>query len=467
MPTASLPTRPSGQPDNNASGAGWNAGYGSAVDYLLDYIPDLTWPLTIRTYSRMRWDPQLKAVMSAYTLPIRRATWAVDGAGCRPAVTAEVAANLGLPVLGKEAVPSGLARRGFQWDQHLRIAVLDLTFGHMPFSRWYDLSSGRARIAGVAERMPQTINEIKLLDDGTGGIDYIEQGVAGTVAGSRIGRNELVWYAHEREGSAWTGQSLLRSAYGPWLLKHEMWRVHGTSIRRFGMGVPQVSAPAGAQPNQIAEAARLASGMRAGNTSGVGLPNGFSFELKGMTGSAPDTLAFIKYLDQQMTRATLTSLLDMTDTTRGARALGETFMDLFLLSLQAIADQHAEQATAQLAVPLVDANWGEDEPAPRIVCGDVGSQHEVTAQTLQLLVSSGALSADPALEEYVRTQYKLPPRVTPWVDPGGLPVPDPTATYGPGAEPGAGATPAVPSTFPSVTPAETPATIAAAADAVA
>ncbi len=451
MATA-LPTSPSGQTDYNT--ADWSTGYASVVDAMLEYVPDLTWPLSIRTYNRMRWDPQLKAVMSAYTLPIRRAAWAVDGKDCNPKVTAEVADNLGLPVLGEDDSPTaGYRRRGFQFGQHLRLALLDLTFGHMPFSRWYDLSSGRARIAGVAERMPQTIEMIHLSKDGTGAIEYVEQGVSTQVSPSnRISANELVWYSHEKEGSAWTGQSLLRAAYPAWLIKHELWRVHATSIRRFGMGVPEVQAPPGAQPNQIIEASRLAAGIRGGNTSGVGLPNGFTFNLKGMTGSVPDALGFINYLDKQMTRATLTSLLDMTDTTHGSRALGETFMDLLLLSLQTIADEHAEQATAQLVVPLVDANWGEDEPAPRIVCGDVGSQHEVTAQTLQLLVSCNALEPDPALDKYIREQYKLPDRTTPWV--GGSPtVPDPMGTYPHGAN--------APVQDPSVVPGETPATVAA------
>jgi phage gp29-like protein len=154
-----------------------------------------------------------------------------------------------------------------------------------------------------------------------------------------------------------------------------------------------------------------------------------------MTGSVPDALAFINYLDKQMTRATLTSLLDMTDSTHGNRALGETFMDLLLMSLQTIADETAAESTAQLVIPLVNANYGEDEPAPRIVCGDVGSEHEVTAQTLQLLLSSGAIEPDPALDAYVRNQYKLPERdaAYPWAPPHS--VPDPMTAVPTGAEP--------------------------------
>lgn len=438
-----LPTKPEGDVDF-ASSMYWGQGYGTLVDALLEYIPDLTWPLSIRTYSRMRYDPQLKAVMSAYTLPIRRATWSVDGAGCRDSTTAEVADNLGLPVLGKEDESvSGFRSRGFQFKgDHLRLALLDLTFGHMPFCRWYDTGTGVARIAGVSERMPQTIQEIKLTTDGQGQIDWVSQGLnLQANADGVIQSNALVWYVHEREGSNWTGQSLMRASYPAWLIKHELWRVHATSIRRFGMGVPQVNAPAGATPVQIAEAEKLARGFRAGDSSGIGLPNGFSMALQGMVGSVPDALAFIEYLDKQMTRNTLTSLLDLGSTTVGSRALGETFMDLFLMSLQSIADEHADQATQQLVLPLVMANHGEDEACPKIVCGDVGSEHEVTAQTVSLLLASGALSADPALEAYLREQYKLPARVIPWTPPASHSLADPTATVPSGAQAAPGSAP--------------------------
>lgn len=422
--TAALPTSAHGRVDDNS--IYWSQGYGIVVDALLDYIPEVTWPQSIRTYSRMRWDPQLRAVIEAYMLPIRRAQWSIDGAGCRDEVTADVADNLGLPILGTDAKPTGLRRRGMQWDKHLRLALLDLVFGHMAFSRWYDLSGPKARIAGIAERMPSTVQNIKLTNNGE--IEYIEQGISIGVpdASMRINANELVWYAHDREGSNWTGQSLLRTAYSAWLIKHELWRVHATSIRRFGMGVPQVSAPPGAPEAATMQAKRLASGFRAGDNAGVGLPAGFSMELKGMTGSVPDALAFIKYLDTQITRATLTSLLDLSDSTHGSRALGETFMDLFLMALQTKADETADQGTEQLVLPLVDANYGEDEPAPKIVCGDVGSEHEVTAQTIQLLLAAGAITPDASLDEFLRKQYKLPQRVGAWVAPHTAPVDDPT-----------------------------------------
>jgi hypothetical protein len=398
--------------------------YGLWLGELLEIIPDLIWPRSVETYSRMRFDPQLTGVLSSYTLPIRRATWAVDPAGCRDEVVQIVADDLGLPILGVDEKPGPARRRGVRWAEHLRLALLSLTFGFMPFERRYEIRKGQARLVNLGERMPHTVSDIKLTRDGN--VESISQD---TIASAPIPAERLVWYVHEREGSNWAGRSTMRAAYGPWLLKHEIWRVHATSLRRFGMGIPNVEAPAGGTPAQVQEAQRLASAMRVGDTSGIGLPPGFKVAISGMTGTVPDALAFIHYLDQQMSRQALAGLMDLGDTSNGSRALGESFLDLFLLSLQAIADQVADVATSGhtgmpgIVTNLVDLNWGEDEAAPKVVATDVGTRNEATAQALQLLISSGAITPDPELEAFVRQGWRLPEKSKDVPPPAPAPAP--------------------------------------------
>jgi hypothetical protein len=424
--TISAPTRDIGHLDQH---------YGLWLGEWMELIPDLIWPNSVQTYARMRHDPQLTAVLAAYTLPIRRATWAIDPAGCRDEVVQLVADDLGLPILGADEEPGPARRRGVRWADHLRLALLSLTFGFAPFERRYEIRDGRARLVNLGERLPHTIGAITLNRDGT--IKTIQQDLA--PASAPIPADRLVWYVHEREGANWAGRSIMRAAYGAWLLKHEVWRVHATSIRRFGMGVPNVEAPPGATPAQVAEAQRLASAMRVGDQAGVGLPSGFKLNITGMTGSAPDALAFIHYLDQQMSRQALAGLMDLGDTSNGSRALGQSFLDLFLLSLQAVAEEIAETATSgQPGIPgivtqLVDYNWGEDEPAPKVVVQDVGSRQEVTAEALDMLLRAGAINPDPELEAYVRKTWRLPERsqealpAPPVPEPAPEPAPTPQA----------------------------------------
>lgn len=412
MPAPARPAPPTsdiGQPD-----FWWGTwGQGLLTEWW-ETAADLIWPQSVITYGRMRHDPQIRAVLAAYTWPIVRATWALDGEGCDPKVTRHCADDLGLPILGLDEHPGPARRRGVIWTRHLRQAAQKLTFGHAIFERRYELQAdGLYHLAALGPRMPWTIAQMHIARDGT--IQEVQQ----TINDKPIPAQRLVWYVNELEGASWAGISALRAAFGAWLLKHETWRVHATSIRRFGMGIPAVEAPPGGSANQVSQAAQLAAGMRVGDQAGVGLPAGFKFMLSGLTGSVPDALAFVRYLDQQISKMALAGLVDLGQTEIGSRALGETFLDLFTLALQGHADELAVEATSGhpgmpgIVTDLVTVNYGEDEPCPNIVCTDAGQQHEVTAQALMYLLQYGGLTPDPELEAWIRQAWRLPQRRSP------------------------------------------------------
>jgi hypothetical protein len=169
-----------------------------------------------------------------------------------------------------------------------------------------------------------------------------------------------------------------------------------------------VKAPIGGTPAQVVEAARLSQSVRVGDQGGMGLPAGFTAELMGITGGVPDTLAFVRYLDQQMAEMVLAGLLNLDASPNGSRALGETLIGLLEMSWAAVAEEITDPATA-LSVQIVDYNWGEDEPAPRIVVTDV-NRPEATAEAVTALMGAGAITPDPALEAALRERYRLPQR---------------------------------------------------------
>jgi len=377
-------------------------GYGATFADATETVPDLMWPASIATYSKMRTDPQLTAVLNAYGLPIRSGTWAVDSAGCRDEVVELVADDLGLPILGSGDEPGPARRRGVKWDQHLRLALLMLVWGHMPFAQRYEIRDGRARLVELAERMPSTITQIDTNEDGS------LKGILQYGGDNPIPASRLVWYAREREGAAWQGRSMLRPAYGAWLLKHEAWRVLATSSRRFGTGTPVVHPPPGATAVQVAEANRLAAAIRVGDQSGAGLPPGWTLELVGLTGGTPDTLEWVRYLDAQMAQSVLASVLNLDSSENGSRALGETLVGLLEMSWMATAKEIADPAT-DLSVQIVDYNFGENEPAPRVVATDI-NRPEVTGAAIAQLVQVGAITPEPELDGWLRNRYRLPQR---------------------------------------------------------
>jgi hypothetical protein len=58
---------------------------------------------------------------------------------------------------------------------------------------------------------------------------------------------------------------------------------------------------------------------------------------------------------------------------------------------------------------LVDANYGENEPAPQISVGTVGADVETTAQDAYWLCTSGAVKPDRPWRDWLRQVRGAPP----------------------------------------------------------
>lgn len=372
-----------------------------------EQVPELRWPLSNYVFDKMRRsDSQARSVLRAVELPIRSTTWRIDPNGARDEVVAQVAEDLGLPIVGMDPAESPKRRRRdrFSWPEHLRHALLSLPFGHMYFEQVVRIDdAGRARLRKLGPRMPRTICAVNVADDG--GLVSIEQAAgAGKVV---IPVSRLVAYVHEREGGNWLGTSILRPAYKHWIIKDRLLRVQAQTIDRNGMGIPVYEAAAGEV--SLDNGLQLAKDVRAGDNSGAAVPNGAKLDLKGVTGTLPDADPAIRYHDEQIARAVLAHFLNL-GTQTGSWALGSTFADFFVMSLQGVANDIADVATKHVVEDLVDWNWGIDEGAPAVVFDEIGSEHRATAAALKLLVDAGILFPDRGLEEAIRQMFDLPPK---------------------------------------------------------
>lgn len=399
-------------------------GHGGAGSFWdLETTPELQWPLSIKVYDAMRrQDSQVGSVLRAVTLPVRRTPWRVDPTGCRDEVAEFIADDLGLPIVGQNPRPRPRTRDRFSWDEHVRLALLMLPYGHSFFEQVYRIDEqGRARLRKLGPRLPRTISEIKVAADG--GLEAIVQdaptpnGTSGFTTGTGMANivipvDRLVAYVNEREGGNWLGQSLLRNAYKNWLIKDRLLRVQAQTIERNGMGVPIYEAQDQATEVDIAEGRKIASSYRSGEAAGAATPYGAKLRLAGVEGNLPDADPAIRYHDEQIARAVLAHFLNL-GTQTGSWALGTTFADFFIMSLQAVAQTVADTATQHIVEDLVDLNWGETEPAPKIVFDEIGSQQTATAQAIKFLVDAGVVFPDRDLEEAVRQAYSLPPKATP------------------------------------------------------
>ncbi|HLL69007.1 MAG TPA: DUF935 family protein [Micromonosporaceae bacterium] len=408
--TAPTSFRPPTTPGGRVSDSDFS---GLLDEYFADTPVDLVHPNSVHTYGAMRRDSAINAGLSGYALQLHRASWQLDGHGVDPAHTLVVSDDMDLPIVGVHT-HTAARTRGVSWAEYLRVTLsATLGYGHMGFALGADMSSGLARLAVLAERPPQTITQIHG-DPITGAFLGVTQDKARKDGAPQIAARDMVWHCRDREaGSNWAGVSLLRAAWLPWLIKREMIRVHATANRRWSSGVPVNEALPGTAPTdgQMQEAQRMASAARGGETAGASAPPGFRMRILGLDGQIPDTLSFLKWLDAQISKAMLMPHLELGQGSNGgSRALGEAFIDSWTLALESMGEQIASEATRQIAARIVEWNWGTDVPVPRVVVAGVGSRREVTATSLQQLLSSGALSADPALEAWIRREYRLPER---------------------------------------------------------
>lgn len=382
--------------------------------------PELQWPKNIEVYDHMRrTDSQVMSVLRAVALPIRRTGWRLDPNGAREEVVSFVAENLGLPVIGAEASRPVRTRGRFSWQEHLQHALLMHPFGHSPFEQVYEIRDGKAHLRKLGWRPPRTISKVEVASDG--GLVAIEQHSMTTGKKSRMTVDRLVVYVNEREGGNWLGASLLRPAYKFWILKDRLLRVQALTVDRNGMGLPVYTASdreidgetydqrAAREKAELASGLAIAKAARSGAAAGASLAPGAKLELLGVQGTLPDADKPIRYYDEQIARSVLAHFLNL-GTETGSWALGSTFANFFITSLQASADHIADVATQHIVEDLVDLNWGENERAPRIVPDPIGSQRDATAEAIKLLIECKAITPDEALEAHLRLSYNLPDR---------------------------------------------------------
>jgi phage gp29-like protein len=394
------------------------ASWGVLAEEQHESNPDLRWPASIEVFDRMRSeDSQVGSVLGAVTLPIRSAVWQIDPAGARPEVAALVAHDLGLPLRGQETTPPIRTAGRFSWREHLRLALLELVYGHSFFEQVYEPDGSVAHLKKLAWRPPRTISNIEIADDG--GLVAIDQwGTIDTPGAVRIPVDRLVAYVNDREGGNWVGRSLLRTAYKNWLLKDRVLRAQALGVERNSLGIPVYTgapAPDSAQGTEREAwlksekdgGLKLATGLRAGASAGASIPNGAKLELVGVTGTLPDTSKPIDYHDQQIARAVLAHFLNL-GTQTGSWALGSTFATFFTQSLNAVAQQIQDVTQQHVVEDLVDLNWGIDEPAPQLTVTPIGKDDQATAAAIQSLIQSGAVIPDEKLEAFMRARYGLP-----------------------------------------------------------
>ncbi|MGR6523844.1 phage portal protein family protein [Rhodococcus erythropolis] len=378
-----------------------------------EQVPELQWPDAIEVYRRMaRGDARVASVLKAIRLPIQSAGWRIDPNGARREVVEFVALNLALPIEGDGPLPKTRTKGRFSWKQHVQQALLSLQYGHSFFEQVYRIDDNdRTWLHKLAPRPQRTISKISVELDG--GLHSIEQSPPssplagfGTTTVKPIPVSALVAYVNDPEAGDWLGSSLLRPAYKHWILKDEFMRVQAGTAKRNGMGIPVGTAASDTDAAEVTKMKDLASGLRGGMASGVGLARGQDLKLLGVSGNLPDMQQAIEYQDKSIALAALAHFLNLDK--GGSYSLASVLNDTFDQSVQAVAEALCDTANAHVVEDLVDLNFGPDEPAPLIMFDEIGSRQDATAASMALLRNAGLLDDDDMVKIAVRQSLRIP-----------------------------------------------------------
>ena len=380
-------------------------------------------------------DPVIGSILYAIEKVILRLDWRVD-----PFDDSDAAKELA------EFVDSCLEDMSDSWDQTLASILSMLVYGFSFHEIVYKIrggdvedpkkkskySDGKIGWRKMPIRSQETLNNWMM--DVDGGIQGFRQ-IDPTGGGFReIPIDKGLLFRTTVNKNNPEGRSLLRNCFRPWYYKRRIEEIEAVGIERDLAGLPVAKVPpeylssgaTAAQQQVLAEITTIVQNIKRNEQEGVIFPKMFdennnemfSLELLSSGGSRQfDTDKIIERYDQRISMSVLSDFILLGHEQVGSFALGSQKMDLWTMSVEAIAKSIAEVMN-QYAIPrLLKLNGMDTKLTPYLTYGEVASVDlNELANYVKNLISAGALTPDEKLEAYLREQASLPPAETNLVD---------------------------------------------------
>ena len=371
-----------------------------------EYLNKLAFPHNIAVYTQMRRsDATIQALEHAITLPIRATDWRIEPASDSP--TAQEAADL---------ISNNLfGGMTITFDDFLREALLALFYGFVVFEKVFEERDNYIVWRKFASRHPQTVD--RFLFDETGGLAGIVQkgfDPQGVYRQVEIPIDKLLIFIWRKEFGNPYGVSVLRAAYKHWFLKDLFYKLQAIALERWAVGVPWGKVPPGTSELDKQVFIQLLENLRSHEKAAIVTPTDYAIEILGSQEGSRAAQAFmdaITHQDTMIVKAVLAQFLNLGQGDVGSWALSKDHSQLFLMTLNAVAQWFADTINRYAIPQLCIFNFGEDfTEFPELTFTDLRLvlQREEIADVVAKLVQSTVLIADRSLQQYIRDVLDLP-----------------------------------------------------------
>jgi len=369
-----------------------------------DYNSALAAPTLYDEYDKMRNDGQVKAALTVIKLPLLNADWSVEPAS-------DTAQDRMIAEFIEEDLMNGMT---ISWPDFLRQALLMLDYGSFCFEKVWRLGEdGLVHLRKLAPRMPKTV--LFWLVDETGGLAGIKQAAPSASLGLKIVDipvEKLLVFVNDLEGSNYRGISILRSAYKHHYYKDNLYRVQAIAIEKRAMGVDVGTLQGEARTDEHKDKLeRSLMGLHAHEKGFmVEVEEQYKYRLEtGTGGRLLDPQEAIEHHDLRIVRSMIAEFVAMGAGSTGSLAMHRDKTSYLLLALGGIANYICETVCKHLIRQWVDYNWPGVTEYPHLRYSRLEQRDvAVFADAVQKLTTSGALTADPTLEEEARSLLSLP-----------------------------------------------------------
>jgi hypothetical protein len=226
------------------------------------------------------------------------------------------------------------------------------------------------------------------------------------------------------------GRSLLRTAAVPYFYQKRVREIEAIGIERDLAGLPVAWVPGewlSSEASAAEQSARdavtaIVAGIKRNEQEGVVLPHTFTesgqssrtvdLQLLSTGGARQfDTDKIIARYSQEIAMSVLMDFLLLGHEAVGSKALSVSKMDLWLMSVDAVARHIADTVSTHAIPKLVLVNGWPAELSPSMAYGSVDRfDAEGMAEALERLLASGVVMPDEALDDWARDVFGLPAR---------------------------------------------------------